>query len=71
MEIGAVYEQLKGVAEKECGRAIKFDSEGGSAGEDLALQNLQARIRMVMSYLLAQTAPEQGCLLVLGSSNLD
>ena len=39
------------------GRLPRFTSRGGSAGEDLALQNVQARLRMVMSYFLAQLLP--------------
>lgn len=53
----------------------KFLSRGGSWTEDLALQNIQARTRMVMSYLLAQLLPwvrdRKGFLLVLGSANVD
>lgn len=43
--------------------------------EDLALQNIQARVRMVIAYLSAQLLPwvrgRTGFLLVLGSSNVD
>lgn len=43
--------------------------------EDLALQNIQARVRMVIAYLCAQLLPwirgRRGFLLVLGSSNVD
>eukprot|EP00397_Hematodinium_sp_SG-2012_P012107 GEMP01012268.1.p1 GENE.GEMP01012268.1~~GEMP01012268.1.p1 ORF type:complete len:749 (-),score=146.15 GEMP01012268.1:787-3033(-) len=54
--------------------------EGGTMSENLALQNIQARSRMVMSYFLAQLMPwavqkdgnpYPGSLLVLGSSNVD
>ena len=54
--------------------------EGGTQTENLALQNIQARSRMVMSYFMAQlmpwaTDPEDkplgGGLLVLGSANVD
>ncbi|XBW35666.1 hypothetical protein QEN19_001237 [Hanseniaspora menglaensis] len=48
---------------------------GGSPTENLALQNIQARLRMVLSYLFAQLLPwcrnSYGGLLVLGSSNVD
>jgi NAD+ synthase (glutamine-hydrolysing) len=58
------------------GRLPRFSSRGGSAAEDLALQNVQARLRMVISYFLAQLLPwvrrsGGGFLLVLGSSNVD
>jgi len=52
-----------------------FLSKGGTSAEDLALQNIQARLRMVTAYFLAQLVPwvrgKSGFLLVLGSSNVD
>ena len=49
--------------------------EGGSAPENLALQNIQARLRMVIAFLFAQLTPwvrgRAGFLLVLGSANVD
>ncbi|RYH28661.1 hypothetical protein EON65_11370 [archaeon] len=57
------------------GRVPRFTVQGGTMGEDLALQNIQARIRMVMAYLCAQLFPwlrgNAGFLLVLGSANVD
>jgi len=53
---------------------------GGTLTENLALQNIQARSRMVMAYFLAQLMPwatdgetttAAGALLVLGSANVD
>jgi len=56
-------------------RSLRFEAEGGDEAQDLALQNLQARMRMVASYLLAQRTPDlrgvRGPRLVLGTSNLD
>eukprot|EP00606_Chrysophyceae_sp_TOSAG23-5_P001206 GSChrysophyteH2.ASY1.ANO1.842.1 assembled CDS len=59
----------------------KFAAYGGTKTQDLALQNIQARLRMVMSYMLAQLIPwirqirsdpiQNGFLLVLGSGNVD
>ena len=53
----------------------KFKVHGGSGAENLALQNVQARSRMVLSYLFAQLTPwaqsRNGTLLVLGSANVD
>ncbi|CAG9836558.1 unnamed protein product [Diabrotica balteata] len=53
----------------------QFSSNGGCARQNLALQNIQARIRMVLSYLFAQlmlwTRGRPGGLLVLGSANVD
>jgi NAD+ synthase (glutamine-hydrolysing) len=49
-------------------------SFGATPAENLALQNIQARSRMVMSYFLAQLSPWSrglpGSLLVLGSANV-
>lgn len=58
------------------GRTPSFLTQGGTRVEDLALQNLQARIRMVFSYLLAQLFPwirgkSNGFLLVLSAGNVD
>ncbi|RHY22505.1 hypothetical protein DYB25_008771 [Aphanomyces astaci] len=57
------------------GMTPKFGVHGGTPSEDLALQNIQARLRMVMAYLLAQLLPwvrsRSGFLLVLGSANVD
>ncbi|KAF9462892.1 hypothetical protein BDZ94DRAFT_1260105 [Collybia nuda] len=53
----------------------QFQSQGGSKAENLALQNIQARLRMVLAYLFAQLLPwvrgKSGGLLVLGSANVD
>lgn len=57
------------------GKTPHFVSQGGTMAEDLALQNIQARLRMVMSYLCAQLFPwlrgNRGFLLVLSSGNVD
>ena len=57
-------------------RLPRFASKGGCSTEDLALQNLQARLRMVLAYFMAQLLPwvrgkGGGFLLVLGSANVD
>ncbi|CAH1250576.1 NADSYN1 [Branchiostoma lanceolatum] len=53
----------------------RFKVHGGSPRENLALQNVQARLRMVLAYLFAQLTlwaqGRPGGLLVLGSSNVD
>lgn len=64
--------------------APKYKMHGGTPASNLALQNIQARIRMVMAYLFAQLLPTvrgrnsnnsensaPGGLLVLGSANVD
>lgn len=57
------------------GKTPKFSIFGGSPRESLALQNVQARLRMVLTYLFAQlmlwVRGRQGGLLVLGSGNVD
>lgn len=63
------------VFEVATGRRPIFKVFGGSQTENLALQNIQARLRMVLSYLFAQLLPwtknRVGGLLVLGSANVD
>ncbi|KAK2173886.1 hypothetical protein NP493_843g01010 [Ridgeia piscesae] len=53
----------------------RFKLHGGSPRENLALQNVQARVRMVLAYLFAQLTlwarGRSGGLLVLGSANVD
>ncbi|MGB1253879.1 MAG: NAD(+) synthase [Candidatus Promineifilaceae bacterium] len=53
----------------------RFKVHGGTRTENLALQNIQARLRMVSAYFLAQLMPwvlgREGFLLVLGTSNVD
>lgn len=58
------------------GKTPRFRAHGGSHPENLALQNIQARLRMVVSFMLAQLLPwargdKSGFLLVLGASNVD
>ena len=57
------------------GKVPKFRANGGCRRENLALQNIQARLRMVLSYLFAQlilwSRGLSGRLLVLGSTNAD
>ena len=58
------------------GKTPQFKAHGGTHVENAALQNIQARIRMVIAFLLAQLMPwvqsrGYGFLLVLGSGNVD
>ncbi|KAI9017590.1 hypothetical protein BC832DRAFT_572628 [Gaertneriomyces semiglobifer] len=56
-------------------RTPEYKVHGGTETENLALQNIQARSRMVLSYMFAQlllwTRGRYGALLVLGSANVD
>ena len=73
--IDSAVAAVVGIFRALTGKAPRFSSRGGTGAEDLALQNIQARLRMVMAYLLAQLLPwvrgRLGFLLVLGSANVD
>lgn len=75
INIDRVVSALVKLFEKTTGRTPQFTLNGGSHAENLALQNIQARSRMVITYFLAQLLPwvrgGQGALLVLGTSNVD
>lgn len=57
------------------GKRPRYKVDGGSNAENLGLQNIQARIRMVLAFMLASLMPwihsKPGFYLVLGSSNVD
>ncbi|GAY39349.1 hypothetical protein CUMW_043670 [Citrus unshiu] len=57
------------------GKRPCYKVDGGSNVENLGLQNIQARIRMVLAFMLASLLPwvhnKPGFYLVLGSSNVD
>ncbi|KAF5938515.1 hypothetical protein HYC85_022774 [Camellia sinensis] len=57
------------------GKQPRYKVDGGSNIENLGLQNIQARIRMVLAFMLASLMPwvhnKPGFYLVLGSSNVD
>lgn len=57
------------------GAKPRFRVHGGTSAENLALQNIQARLRMLLAYMFAQLTPwvrgSWGGLLVLGSANVD
>ena len=54
---------------------LRYKTQGGTNTDNLALQNIQARLRMVIAYALAALLPSvrggSGGLLVLGSANVD
>lgn len=73
-DIDDVYNAQRNLLTDALGFEPKFKLEGGSYTENIALQNIQARSRMVTAYALAQTLPLArgkggGSLLVLGSAN--
>ncbi|KAF5815929.1 putative NAD(+) synthase (glutamine-hydrolyzing) [Helianthus annuus] len=57
------------------GKRPRYKVDGGTNIENLGLQNIQARIRMVLAFMLASLLPwvhsKPGFYLVLGSSNVD
>ncbi|ORZ29590.1 hypothetical protein BCR44DRAFT_115967 [Catenaria anguillulae PL171] len=74
--IDGITRALLAVFERVSGKVPRFKVHGGSNVENLALQNIQARSRMVLSYLFAQLlgwsrGRGEGGLLVLGSANVD
>ena len=66
---------MLGIFSLTTGQFPKFAARGGTSRENLALQNVQARLRMVLAYLFAQlmlwVRARPGGLLVLGSANVD
>lgn len=75
MNMDSVVTSLRQLFTTVTGFTARFRSDGGSPPENLALQNIQARLRMVIAYFLAQLLPwtrnRSGSLLVLGSANVD
>lgn len=75
VDIDEIAEEFKSLIKKFFDITMKFQAHGGSWQEDIALQNLYARIRMVLSYLLAQLTAyknkKKSFYLVLASGNLD
>uniref|UniRef100_A0A8C0GLE0 Glutamine-dependent NAD(+) synthetase n=1 Tax=Chelonoidis abingdonii TaxID=106734 RepID=A0A8C0GLE0_CHEAB len=75
LNIDVAVKAIVGIFSMVMGRAPQFRVYGGSSRENLALQNVQARIRMVLAYLFAQLSHwargMPGGLLVLGSANVD
>lgn len=69
--VNALIDLFVAITEKK----PRFKTHGGTSSENLALQNIQARSRMVIAYFLAQlllwVRGRDGALLVLGTSNVD
>ncbi|KAI4882749.1 hypothetical protein NFI96_030579 [Prochilodus magdalenae] len=75
INIDMAVKGLLGIFSAMMGKWPKFRVNGGSSRENLALQNVQARVRMILAYLFAQLClwaqGKPGGLLVLGSANVD
>ncbi|XP_016072583.1 PREDICTED: glutamine-dependent NAD(+) synthetase [Miniopterus natalensis] len=73
--IGPAVTAVLGIFSLVTGKRPLFAAHGGSSRENLALQNVQARLRMVLAYLFAQLSlwsrGAPGGLLVLGAANVD
>ncbi|XP_060796927.1 glutamine-dependent NAD(+) synthetase-like isoform X1 [Neoarius graeffei] len=75
INIDTAVKGLLGIFSMVMGKWPNFRANGGSSRENLALQNVQARVRMVLAYLFAQlylwAQGKPGGLLMLGSANMD
>ena len=75
VKIDTVVAALTALFAAITGKTPAFRVNGGSTVENLALQNIQARLRMVLAFMLAQLTNwvrgKAGFLLVLGSANVD
>ncbi|CAM6096271.1 unnamed protein product [Calypogeia fissa] len=75
LKIDIVVSALLSLFSTVTGLTLRYQVDGGSRAENLALQNIQARIRMVIAFMFASLLPwvrgKAGFLLVLGSANVD
>ncbi|XP_034487936.1 glutamine-dependent NAD(+) synthetase isoform X2 [Drosophila innubila] len=75
ISIDLAVNALLGIFNVVTGLTPVFRTQGGCARQNLALQNIQSRIRMVLAYVFAQlmlwVRNRPGGLLVLGSANVD
>ncbi|KAJ2743790.1 glutamine-dependent NAD(+) synthetase [Coemansia sp. BCRC 34301] len=78
VDMDTVVSAIVGLFALVTGHTPRYAVHGGSLAENLALQNIQARLRMLLSYLFAALVPwtmkgRSGAksLLVLGSANVD
>lgn len=77
LNMDTVVSSIVSLFEVVTGKKPVYKIFGGSHMENVALQNIQARSRMVLAYLFAQLLPwvrgipNSGSLLVLGSANVD
>ncbi|KAJ6820440.1 glutamine-dependent NAD(+) synthetase isoform X1 [Iris pallida] len=75
VNIDGVISALLSLFQTLTGKRPRYKLDGGSNAENLGLQNIQARVRMVLAFMLASLMPwvqnKSGFFLVLGSSNVD
>lgn len=76
LDIDEIFEAQRNLIVKHLDFEPKFKTQGGTPAENITLQNIQARSRMVTAYEFAQMLPATrkrpggGSLLVLGSANV-
>lgn len=75
VNVDAAVSAITNVFVRLTGKTPRFSVHGGSPAENLALQNIQARLRMLLAYFFAQLLPwvhgRRGFLLVLATGNVD
>ena len=77
LNIDTIVTAMLGVFTAVTSFTPRFRIQGGTVAEGLSLQNIQSRLRMVLSYFFAQMLPtvrgrrNGGSLLVIGSGNVD
>ena len=75
LNIDTAVSAVLGIFSSLTGKTPQYKVQGGTQTENLALQNVQARLRMILAYLFAQLSPwargKPSSLLVLGTSNVD
>ncbi|CAL5214994.1 unnamed protein product [Lathyrus oleraceus] len=75
VSIDGLVSSLLSLFQTLTGKRPRYKVDGGSNIENLSLQNIQARIRMVLAFMLASLLPwvhnKPGFYLVLGSTNAD
>ena len=78
MKMHNVLDEMVELIKENLNFTPRFKSQGGYWQEDIALQNIQARCRMVYSYLMADilsngpdSGPDDGSQLILATGNLD
>ncbi|KAK3126853.1 hypothetical protein QOZ80_7AG0563980 [Eleusine coracana subsp. coracana] len=73
--IDSIVSAFLSLFEMLTGKRPRYKVDGGANTENLGLQNIQARIRMVLAFMMASLMPwvhnKSGFYLVLGSSNVD
>ena len=70
LDINDVFDAQKKIFTKATSFEPRFKVHGGSVAENLALQNVQARSRMVASYEFSQLLPTVVSFIIAGANTL-